>query len=569
MTDDFPPSFELNERRVMELFTGDRFYDSVDAALREAILNAIDACGRRENDEKGYSPEIEVIFDDSEKTVEVRDNGDGMDQDDLKEFFATIGSTVNRLQDEIEEGDYKAVGEFGIGVVSYFLVCNHFHVHTKKQGENPQGLEFTREMFDMETSAHEIEPQRDETGTTLILYVDEDDHYNRMLDRFSHWIRDVPYLTARRMPSDETIEQGGHRSHVDPVDIPEDEMRDWVEDAEIGPPNEVDEWKVLDGSAHVDVLYRGVFVQSKEVSGLWGLQGALHVDPKRFKPNLNREGFIDEAFTNEITEFLNRVHPHVLKSGVDSMKDALNQGEIDNWGLRKWVTIWMAVPRRDAKYSDAAEEWDNAFQEIKTFHLMEENDEREVSLSEIKEIDPDEIYLAPSNMNQASALESKAVSILRAGGDCVLRGVNRDNSFMSNATFRSSTTTDLLNQLQHELPQIKKVNDNLAESLINEHGTVAEIYSNNPRVPLVELGPDSVTTVRVGNEFWINVETEEGRQLVEDVCNRNEGYLGLLSACQTHDPDNAGDLIRLLGDVKSDENLLGPVKRQYLRRVIS
>lgn len=568
MSDGFPPVFDVNKSRVIELFTGDRFYESVDAALREAVLNAIDACGRRQNNNPDLNPKIEVIFDDSENTVTVIDNGDGMSENDLSEFFATIGSTANRLQHEIEEGDYKAIGEFGIGIVSYFLVCDRFHVQTKKEGQDPIGLEFTQEMFDMETEANTLTPERDDIGTTLILYVDEDNHYNRMLNRFPHWIRDVPYLAARRIPGDETIEQGGRRSHVDPIDIPQDEQRDWVEEAEIGPPNHVNEWKLLDGSAHVDVLYRGVFVQSKEVSGLWGLEGSLHVDPKRFKPNLNRESFIDDAFTEEITEFLNQVHPRVLDAAIDSMKEALKQDEIDGWGLRKWVTIWMAVPR-ETKYSDIADNWDDAFREIKTFRLMEENDEREVSLAEVQDLDPDELYLAPSNLNNASPLQRKAVNILRASGNCVLRGVDRDNSFMSNATFRSSTTTDLLNQLQHELPSTTKINDNLAQSLINDHSTVAEIFSDNPRVPLVELGADSVTTVRVGNEFWINVETEAGRELVRDVCDRNEGYIGLLSACQTHDSDNVSDLIRLLGDVKSDEHLLGPVQRQYLRRVIS
>lgn len=568
MTDGFPPAFNIDETRVMELLTGDRFYGSEDAALREAVLNAIDACGRRKNQEQDYDPEIEVLFDDSEKTIKIIDNGDGMNQNDVSDLFATVGATANRLQDELKEGDYKAIGEFGIGVVSYFLVCDYFHVHTKKQGADAIGIEFTKEMFDMETSANEIQCEREEVGTTLILYVDKENHYDQMLDQFSHWIRDVPYLTARQLPEDEVIEQGGRRSHVDPVEIPEEEQQDWVEDAEIGPPNHVDEWKILDGSAHVDVLYRGVFVQSKEVSRLWGLEGSLHVDPKRFKPNLNRESFIDDAFTEEISDFLEQVHPIVLEAAIDSMKDALEQDEINDWGLRKWVTVWMAVPRRN-DYSDVAEEWDSAFREIKTFRLMEENDEREVSLTEVQDLDPDKIYLAPSNMNKASALETKAVNILRARGECVLRGVERDSSFMRNARFRNKTTTDLLNQLQHELPQTQKVDDNLAKSLINDHSTVTEIYSDNPRIPLVKLGSDSVTTVKVDNEFWINIDTEKGRELVRDICDRNEGYIGLLSACQTHDPDNVSDLIRLLDDVRDDEHLLGPVKRQYLRRVIS
>ena len=52
---EWPPKLTLETEPVLKLFTGENFYSSADAALREAVLNAIDAIGRR----KEEAPEIE------------------------------------------------------------------------------------------------------------------------------------------------------------------------------------------------------------------------------------------------------------------------------------------------------------------------------------------------------------------------------------------------------------------------------------------------------------------------------------------------------------------------------
>jgi len=46
MIDGWPPRLTVDIEPVRRLFTGDHVYSSADAALREAVLNAIDAIGR-------------------------------------------------------------------------------------------------------------------------------------------------------------------------------------------------------------------------------------------------------------------------------------------------------------------------------------------------------------------------------------------------------------------------------------------------------------------------------------------------------------------------------------------
>jgi len=281
---DWPPAFSLDGPSIMTLLTGDRFYSSADAALREAVLNAIDACGRRLSEDAEYQRSITVTFDETTRTLVVVDNGDGMDRDDVAALFAKVGASASRAVKKSNGGKYEGVGEFGIGIVSYFLVCNRFEVHTFGKAGEPVGLVFRREMFDMQEQAESIVPRMQVRGTTLILHVLDDQRLNLLLQRFPHWVRDVPYLSASSSARG-ALQQGGRRQHSDPIPI--ETPPDWVEKAELGPPAELDYWRAQNGTAHIDILYRGVFVQESNIAQLWGIEGSLHVNPKRFKSKLN------------------------------------------------------------------------------------------------------------------------------------------------------------------------------------------------------------------------------------------------------------------------------------------
>ena len=73
---DWPLRFTVEIEPVLRLFTGENFYSSADAALREAVLNAIDAIGRRRLTEPALKQKIEVILDRAKSTIMVDDNGD-------------------------------------------------------------------------------------------------------------------------------------------------------------------------------------------------------------------------------------------------------------------------------------------------------------------------------------------------------------------------------------------------------------------------------------------------------------------------------------------------------------
>ena len=108
--------------------------------------------------------------------------------------------------------------------------------------------------------------------------------------RFPHWLRSVEGLSGHLWPEDQHFDQGGLTREVRGTSP--SEKPDWIDSAEIGPPEDLSVWDTYDDKGRVDVLYRGVFVECLEVDQLWALEGAVHVDPKHFRPMLNREGFV-------------------------------------------------------------------------------------------------------------------------------------------------------------------------------------------------------------------------------------------------------------------------------------
>ena len=119
-------------------------------------------------------PQIHVTFDRQSRTITVTDNGDGMSKADITHFFAKIGSSAATLAAAAADAQYRAVGEFGIGVLSYFLICQHFELHSLRLANEPIGLEFSRDMLDNKTPAGSIEPRQAIQGTELVLCVEKE-----------------------------------------------------------------------------------------------------------------------------------------------------------------------------------------------------------------------------------------------------------------------------------------------------------------------------------------------------------------------------------------------------------
>ena len=123
-------------------------YSNKEIFLRELISNASDAIDKLKfltiSDEKfkdlSLEPRIEIEVDKDKKKLIVRDNGIGMNEEDLKEHLGTIAksgtkSFLSQLSGDAKK-DSSLIGQFGVGFYSAFMVAKKIEVISKKAGED-------------------------------------------------------------------------------------------------------------------------------------------------------------------------------------------------------------------------------------------------------------------------------------------------------------------------------------------------------------------------------------------------------------------------------------------------
>lgn len=73
---------------LLQTLVGNEIYSDPLTFLREAVQNAVDACNLRAAEEpESYQREVVVSYSLADRTVEIRDNGLGMDRAALEKGF--------------------------------------------------------------------------------------------------------------------------------------------------------------------------------------------------------------------------------------------------------------------------------------------------------------------------------------------------------------------------------------------------------------------------------------------------------------------------------------------------
>jgi molecular chaperone HtpG len=152
-------TFQVDLRGVVDLLSH-HLYSSPRVYLRELLQNAVDAItARRAHDP---SAAAEVRIDVGGGVLTVADTGIGLRPGQAREFLATIGRSSKR--DDFGFARHEFLGQFGVGLLSAFLVADEVEVVTKAEGFSP-----VRWIGRCEGS-YSIEPaERDEVGTTVRL----------------------------------------------------------------------------------------------------------------------------------------------------------------------------------------------------------------------------------------------------------------------------------------------------------------------------------------------------------------------------------------------------------------
>ena len=146
MSEAFQP-FEADVARVLDLVINSLYKDK-DIFLRELVSNASDACDKLRYQSLsrpellGTDPElrIEILLDEKAGVLTVRDNGIGMDRDDLVANLGTIArSGTARFLEAMGGGEHKnlkLIGQFGVGFYAAFMVADRVVVLSRKAGDD-------------------------------------------------------------------------------------------------------------------------------------------------------------------------------------------------------------------------------------------------------------------------------------------------------------------------------------------------------------------------------------------------------------------------------------------------
>jgi len=175
--------FNLSKNQVIDLLMGTKLYGDPEVALRELIQNSIDACLLRQAMEhswgNNYTPEIHIKYHTlkDEDILEIVDNGIGMDQKVIDNYYSKVGSSYYKSSDFYDlksksNAKFTPTSRFGIGILSCFMVADTVVVDTRKLYGPHSSSEALNLTIEGQESIFWIKPgDRETPGTTTKLFL--------------------------------------------------------------------------------------------------------------------------------------------------------------------------------------------------------------------------------------------------------------------------------------------------------------------------------------------------------------------------------------------------------------
>ncbi len=156
-------------------------YSDHEIFLRELVSNAVDATqkmktlktvGELKTDINKLR--VEVILDEKNKSITIRDNGVGMTDKELDKYINQIAFSgaeefVNKYKDK--DAKNSIIGHFGLGFYSAFMVAKEVEIITKSQKPNSKAVKWT---CDGSPSFLMEETKKKTKGTDVILHIADD-----------------------------------------------------------------------------------------------------------------------------------------------------------------------------------------------------------------------------------------------------------------------------------------------------------------------------------------------------------------------------------------------------------
>ena len=182
-------AFQAEVSKLLDL-VANSLYSEREIFLRELISNAADACEKlryqslsKKNllkDEKDLKINIRVSK--KKKIIEIEDNGIGMNKQDLIDNLGTIARSgtskfIEAMKNK-KEGDISAIGQFGVGFYSSYMVADNVNVLSRDAEDDEINLWTSngKENYSIEKA------KKEKRGTCITLNIKKD--ADEFLDSF-------------------------------------------------------------------------------------------------------------------------------------------------------------------------------------------------------------------------------------------------------------------------------------------------------------------------------------------------------------------------------------------------
>lgn len=208
--------FQVNLRGVIDLLSH-HLYSTPGVFVRELLQNATDAIRARRRLEPAHEGTVRVELiekqDGGLPTLLFTDDGVGLTEEELHRFLATIGESSKRETLEARRNDF--IGQFGIGLLSCFMVCDELLVVTRSAKGDGRTMEWRGRhdgTYAVRPSGHPLEHPG--TQVFLVARADAAEYFTaeRVRQLAAHYGGLLPFpihLTAE-----------GHTRHLNPAPPP-------------------------------------------------------------------------------------------------------------------------------------------------------------------------------------------------------------------------------------------------------------------------------------------------------------------------------------------------------------
>lgn len=369
--------FVLEQSKILELLTGIQLYQNKYLCLREIYQNAYDAtkCMIAENSRKGITADFKIQFGmgkdnfgGQEKTyIYCLDHGIGMDSYVINHYLLCVGKSYYRSNDFAENNiewnnEVKPVSQFGIGLLSGYMIADSIGVTTKSYHADSDYISFilegVNEHFYYIPCNMEDKEKIGDHGTLVKLYLKESESKinNKALAKYPLMLLDSNQEKHRKWGLDPECENNLLYLVSRNIGIENKDISVWVENAsQIGKKliyrNEIFDYRKYDDISiqDLDILWQDslYFDGTRDVyktainmrDNIEDYQICIKTENIELYALLPLPNIINETWTEKVVDyygFVNEAKCSVFVDGIPvSDNSSLNREFRDIIGINK------------------------------------------------------------------------------------------------------------------------------------------------------------------------------------------------------------------------------------------